>query len=94
MISIEVQYHNMLRRHAGVHSDTLALPDGARLGQALEQIGARHGAPLRDMLFSPEGEIVSHLVIFCQGKLVHRDRAGFQLSDGDQLMLFPAISGG
>lgn len=94
MISVDVRYHNILRRHTGVRTDSLSLRAGTRLGEALERVGERHGPHLRDMLFSPEGDIASHLVVFCNGRLVHGDRAGFQLSDGDQLMLFPATSGG
>ena len=94
MIAIQVQYHNMLRRHAGIRRETLTLPAGSTLGQALAQIGDHHGPSLREMLFSAEGEIASHLVVFCQGKLVHGDRAAHRLSDGDELLLFPVISGG
>jgi molybdopterin converting factor small subunit len=89
-----VRYHNILRRHAGVQSETLALPAGARLREALEQMANSHGSHLRDVLFSPEGDIASHLVVFCNGNLVHGDRGEFALAEGDQLMLFPAISGG
>ena len=94
MISITVRYHNMLRRRAGVRSETLSLPVGARLREALAQVGANHGPALQEMLFSPEGDLASHLVVFCNGKLVHGDRAQFALSDHDELMLFPATSGG
>lgn len=94
MISVNVRYHNILRRHVGVRADSLCLPDNTRLGQALELVVERHGPHLRDLLLSAEGGIASHLVVFCNGRLIHGDREGFQLSDGDQLMLFPATSGG
>ena len=93
-ISISVRYHNMLRRRAGIRSETVSLASGARLRDALEELAARHEPQLWEMLFSPEGSIESHLVVFCNGRLVHGDRAGFNLEDGHELMLFPATSGG
>ncbi|HSR34050.1 MAG TPA: MoaD/ThiS family protein [Anaerolineae bacterium] len=93
-ISVGVRYHNILRRQAGVLSETVSLAPGTTLHQALEELATRHGPQLREMLFSPEGDIASHLVVFCNGKLVHGDRAGFGLQDGHELMLFPATSGG
>jgi molybdopterin converting factor small subunit len=94
MISVRVQYHNLLRHRAGVRSETLTLPAGAKLGDALEELAAKHGRHFREMLFSPEGDLASHLVVFSNGKLVHGDRAGFNLEDGHELLLFPATSGG
>ena len=93
-ISVSVRYHNILRRQAGVLSETVSLAPCTTLRQALEEVATRHGPQLRDMLFSPEGDIASHLVVFCDGRLVHEDRAGFRLEDGYELMLFPATSGG
>jgi hypothetical protein len=46
------------------------------------------------MLFSPEGSIVSHLVIFRNRKLVPQDQYQLVLGNDDELMLFPAIAGG
>jgi molybdopterin converting factor small subunit len=93
-ISVGVRYHNILERHAGVREETLTLPAGARLLDALEQIATSHGPPLRSLLFSPSGTVAAHLIVFCSNQLVGGDRAARPLSDGDQLMLFPATSGG
>jgi molybdopterin converting factor small subunit len=49
---------------------------------------------LREALFSPDGSVVSHLVIFRNRKLVPQDGHHLLLADGDELMLFPAIAGG
>ena len=94
MITVSVRYHNMLRRRAGVEQETIVLPDGTLLRRALEHLADRHGKRLQEMLFSPDGSVVSHLVIFRNRKLVSQDQHHLLLADGDELMLFPAIAGG
>ena len=93
-ISVSVRYHNMLRRLTRVPSETVSLARGSGLQEVLEALSTRHGPQMREMLFSPEGDIASHVVVFCNGKLIHGDRAGYKIEDGYELMLFPATSGG
>jgi MoaD family protein len=94
MIAVSVRYHNMLRRRTGVEQETITLPEGTALRTALERLADRHGSHLREMLFAPEGDVASHLVIFRNRKLMAHDQHDEPLSDGDELMLFPAIAGG
>jgi len=94
MISVSVRYHNILRQVAGSAEETVTLPAGTSLRGALEHLAERHGAHLRAMLFTPEGDVAAHLVVFRNRKLIHQDQRHLPLADGDELMLFPAISGG
>jgi MoaD family protein len=91
---VQVRYYNMLRRRAGIDRESIELPKGTSLRGALEHVGARHGEPLRQMLFTPQGETVSYLVVFRNRKLIPHDRFDLILNDGDELMLFPAVAGG
>lgn len=93
-IAVSVRYHNMLRRRVGIEQETVTMVEGTLLRAVLEALADRHGPRLRDMLFSSEGSIVSHLVIFRNRKLVPQDQYQLVLRDGDELMLFPAIAGG
>jgi molybdopterin converting factor small subunit len=94
MISVHISYHNMLRRQTGVERETIQLPAEASLCGALERVADRYGTHLREMLFAPDGTVASHLVVFHNGQLARQDARTVQLVDGDELMLFPAISGG
>ena len=94
MITLSVRYHNLLRRGAGLGKETFTLPQGATLRDALRYLAQLHGSPLREMLLEPEGGISLHLVVFRDDQLVHPDQHDVPLSDGQELMLFPAISGG
>ncbi|HSJ52758.1 MAG TPA: MoaD/ThiS family protein [Anaerolineae bacterium] len=93
-ISVSVRFHNMLRHHTGVEQETIVLPEGTLLHVALEDLARHHGPGLQRMLFAPEGVISPHLVIFRNQQLLPRDRGDVTLVDGDELLLFPAISGG
>jgi MoaD family protein len=91
---VHIRYHNVLRHRTGVKEETVRLPNGAHLGSLLESLAERHGQALRDMVFAPDGAISTHLVVMRNGKLVPHDSSDEWLSDGDELMLFPVISGG
>lgn len=93
-IAVQVRYHNMLRHRTGVAQETVTLPAGSVLCAALEHVAARRGPRLREMLFAPQGSISTHLVVLHNQQLVRPDAAQPTLADGDELLLFPAISGG
>ncbi len=93
-IGVKVRLHNMLRHHAGVEQEALVLAEGTLLHVALEDLARRHGPGLAGMLFASPGVISPHLVIFRNQQLLPRDQVDVPLADGDELLLFPAISGG
>jgi MoaD family protein len=93
-LAVTVQYYNIFRRAAGFDQQEVHLPGGASVRHALDRLAATAAPTLRELLFTPEGEIVSHVVIFRNGKLVPHDQLHTELADGDQLKLFPAVSGG
>lgn len=94
MITIRVKYHNVLRHMAALAEETVEMPAGTSVRAVLGHLAERHGAPLRDALLAPDGEISSHLVVFRNRKLMRPEQHDDPLADGDELMLFPAIAGG
>lgn len=93
-IVVTLQYYNILRRAAGFEKEQMCLTSGSSIRDALDQLPTRSNAALRDLLFNSDGEIVSHLVVFRNRKLVTQDKFDTELADGDELKLFPAVSGG
>ena len=94
MITVTVRYHNLLRRVTGVAEETITLPASTSLRDALEHLAQRHGPTLREMLFEPEGGVSVHLAVFRNRQLARPDQHDAPLTDGEELMLFPALSGG
>lgn len=94
MITVTVRYHNLLRRMTGVAEETITLPAGTSLRDALERLAQRHVPALREMFFEPDGRISLHLVVFRDRQLARPDQHYAPLTDGEELMLFPAIAGG
>jgi len=94
-ISVSVCYHNVLRRAAGVAATELSLPRGSSVRDALEALSTASTDALCSLLFTAEGSIVPYLVVFRNHKLVTHDQFDdTELADGDELKLFPAVSGG
>jgi molybdopterin converting factor small subunit len=94
MIRVDVHYHNVLRHAAGSEQQTVTLPQGASLLTFLEHLAKDQGPGLREFLLTPEGTIAPGLVIFRNGRLLRGDEPDPVLTDGDELKLFPMISGG
>lgn len=93
-IDITIRYHNLLRRAAGVDAQHLSLPAGSSVHDALDSLAADSGTALLSLLFADDGSIVPYLVVFRNQKLVTHDQFDTELSDGDELQFFPAVSGG
>ena len=94
MITVTVRYYNMLRRHSGLAYERLELPEGTEVSTVIHRLANRHGPAFAGMLLAPSGGLASHLVVFVNQQHVFPDRAPHFLVDGDELKLFPAISGG
>jgi len=93
-ISVTVRYHNILRRYAGVTQEEIDLVAGSSVRDVLSSVADLRGSAFRKLLFTAERELVSHVVIFRNRKLVTHDQLDTQLADQDALELFPAVSGG
>jgi sulfur carrier protein ThiS len=94
MITVTLQYHNIFRRAAGLGDEEIRLPSGSSVRDVLTQLSTNRDAALRNLLFTAEGDVASHVVVFRNKKLVTHDQFHTELVDGDELKLFPAISGG
>jgi molybdopterin converting factor small subunit len=94
MIRVTVRYYNLLRLHAGLASERLELPEETDVAAAIDHLAEKHGPAFAGMLRAPDGGLASHLVVFVNQKLVFPGDPAAVLTDGDEIKLFPAISGG
>jgi hypothetical protein len=77
-----------------MEEETVALPEGSLLPMALQHLAKLHGPALWEVLLTPQGAITPGLIVFCNGQLVRQDQPNLTLASGDELKLFPMISGG
>ena len=94
MIGVTVRYHTPLRQARGLAEETVSLPPGTTLAEAVRLLAQAGPPALRGMLLGPEGDLSPHLVLFHNGSLALGPGRRAALADGDEIKLFLAISGG
>ena len=84
-----------LAEHAGERHVTVETAPGETVGDALEALLDAHPA-LRNRVLDPDGELRSQINVLRNGKDVRSQEAGLEteLEEGDELALFPPVSGG
>lgn len=93
MITVTVKLFNLLAIYAGIKTQSFELAEGITIKQLLERMVHEYPAPFKDMIYHHE-KISPHLRIFLNEHLLNESEFDAALSDGDNLMLFPAIAGG
>lgn len=81
-MQLTVLFFAQARERAGIATTSIAVPDGARVSDALDEIVRAHPAL---------GSLRGHLAVAQDGVIV---RAGDLLRDGGELALLPPVSGG
>jgi len=92
-MQIHVLFTAQLKDAAGAAGQMIDLPDQSTVRHLLTEIGQMHGERLRAMLFDSEGELLPSILLCLGNEQISIDHASL-LSDGDELMLLSAISGG
>ena len=74
---------------------TVDAAPGDTVGEALEALFDQHPA-LRDRLLDADGDLADHINILRNGTNVMTEQDGFDtvLESGDELAIFPPVSGG
>jgi molybdopterin synthase sulfur carrier subunit len=79
---------------AGGKEVEIETPPGETVGAALDALVAEH-PDLEDRLYDDEGDLREHINVLRNGANVHNeDGLGTELAAGDELALFPPVSGG
>ncbi len=91
-MDIHVFYSAQLSMVTGCERETIALPDPSTVAECLDALVARHGESVGRLLRDEQG-IRRSLVVCVNDKHVYElDRVN--LTDGDEVVLLTAISGG
>ncbi|MDP7266717.1 MAG: MoaD/ThiS family protein [Pirellulales bacterium] len=92
-MQIHVLYTAQLKDAAGAAEQMIILPDRSTVRRCLSEIVQIHGEALRTMLFDSEENLLPSVLLCLGDEQISIDHAS-PLSDGDELTLLSAISGG
>ena len=92
-LTVRVRYFNVLAHYAGTKRAEVKVPAGTTVRGLLAHLTETNPEAFRRAL-ARDGTIASYLRVFRNEKLVAGEAFETPLLDGDELMLFPAISGG
>ncbi len=91
-MTVKVMIPVALRQYAA-GNDTVEL-NGAKVGDVLRQLGELY-PDLRKHIFSDEGELRSFVNVFINDENIRdRDGQNTAITEGDELVIVPAVAGG
>lgn len=93
-MKIKVKYFNMLRELVGIKEEYYTFSSSATIQALLEEACSKHQQKLKDKLLDTEGKMKPAILIFLNSQLVNHTKLNQNLSDNDEVYLFPVISGG
>jgi MoaD family protein len=93
MIRVTVKYFNILAAYAGTRAQVVELEDGST-GFDLILSVARNNPPAFQEVVLQDGAPSTHLRVFRNKQSVDNDLLKTVLTDGDEILLFPAVAGG
>ena len=92
-MKVRVLYTTQLKMALGLAGEDVILHDGGTLAQLVEQLSQRHGARFRNLMVDGQGKLLPSILL-CLGDEQAIDGTSLRLSDGDEVTILSAISGG
>ncbi len=94
-VTVRVRYFNLVRELTGCSAEEVTLgPDAATIGGLLGTLARTHGPAFDRFLWSEVGTVNSHVRLFLNDRALVDLRLGEAFADGDELLIFSAVSGG
>lgn len=94
MVRVTVRTFGQLTSIIGGHQVQVDSP-GAAVGDLLEELVAKFGAPLRNFLYPKGEELSDMLFVLVNGKnIAHLGGAAAPLGEGDIVSILPITAGG
>lgn len=90
---VRVRYHGILAFYSGHKMAEVEAPEGATIAGFLEHLTAINPPEFKGAIRQGDG-YHAFLRILHNGRLLGEDQLGQKLAEGDEVSLFPAISGG
>ena len=97
MITVSVQYFELIRDVVDLPDQALSLPRGADMRLLFEALTDQHGPALGEAMLGPDnGPLPNAVILLDGGNILHRQGMETPLADGSQvrMMLMPPFIGG
>ena len=93
-MNVQITFSSQLARKAGVAEQTLDLPDGTTVQDAIRHVANAHGEEFASLVGGTDSsQMRTTLLAAVNGEQVH-DLAGRVLHEGNELMLLMPMAGG
>ncbi|MGI9427513.1 MAG: MoaD/ThiS family protein [Bythopirellula sp.] len=92
-MQIRISYATQIRQHVGASSEILNVDQVSSVEALLKMLCQKHGERLREALLDETGGVRASLIVCVNDEHV-LDTGGTKLSDGDDVLIMSAISGG
>ncbi len=92
-MNVTIEYSAQLKKNVGHASETLELPDGATVQDAVRAIAHREGGAVAEFLLTPEGTLTSSILLCVDDEQVFWTQAA-PLRDGAVVTIATPIAGG
>ncbi len=94
-MNVKVKVFAALRELLGTREVDVNVLEGATLSDVLEKLVEKYGSPLKNYLFSDDGELKPHFTIYVNSVGIN-ELSGLKtpLKEGDVIAILPPVSGG
>ena len=92
-MQVTIRYETLLKRAAGVASQTLELDETDDVREVVSELAAHANDKVKSMLVDGSGSVQPSLLIFVNDRQVSATES-VSLADGDEVTLMSPISGG
>ncbi|HHY96290.1 MAG TPA: MoaD/ThiS family protein [Firmicutes bacterium] len=93
-IRLSLKYYNVVREKTGRPAEVLEVPSGSRWVDVLQSLCDRYGPEFRQLVMPRPGRLGSQMRVFRDGHILLDQHLAEEASEGAELALFCAISGG
>jgi molybdopterin converting factor small subunit len=96
-ICVQVEYYGRIGRTAGCAGDAISLPENSVLSDLMQELIARYGPQMEQLLLTDNGELRAEIAVLINGCAVSPRGLATPLQDGDNAImvaLVPALTGG
>ncbi|MCL5773369.1 MAG: MoaD/ThiS family protein [Firmicutes bacterium] len=92
-MKVSIKLYSFIKDAAGVSKESIEINEGTTLAGLLDFLVSRYGRKFKEAILK-EGRLNPHIKIFCSEKLINKNDLSLMLEEGNEILMFPPVSGG